>query len=206
MLLDRSCFSLACGLRKPVYLLGQRSVKPQWFSAPFKIDDEQEKSGAGCGHRWPWSPVLANPAGRWPAAASGILEHLRNAQGCGNVPVWATFSWCLFFPEFTGRDGGLGAEATPSAERCPSTPPCGFKQHCFSAGSLPFRRWTCGACGQLAFLLPIRAKTFIWPNEATLYYSKSKCPLAILVWCLSSCVFSLIWGLCGFSKKINIRG
>ena len=27
-----------------------------------------------------------------------------------------------------------------------------------------------------------KVKTFIWPNEATLDYSKSKCPLAI--WCL----------------------
>lgn len=32
-----------------------------------------------------------------------------------------------------------------------------------------------------ASLLPIRVKTFIWPDEAALYYSKSKCPLAIRV-------------------------
>ena len=35
-------------------------------------------------------------------------------------------------------------------------------------------------CVPLESLLPIKVKTFIWPNEGALDYSKSKCPLAIL--------------------------
>ena len=37
-----------------------------------------------------------------------------------------------------------------------------------------------GLGGAARVFASIKAKTFIWPNEATLDDSKSKCPLAIL--------------------------
>lgn len=70
----------------------------------------------------------------------GMLVCERLSQG-----GWEAEFKRLFSLEFTSRDGCLRAEVIPHTAQHPSTPPRGWKEHCLSAGSLPFRRETCGA-------------------------------------------------------------
>lgn len=59
-------------------------------------------------------------------------------------------------------------------------------------------------CVQLKSLFPIKVKTFSWPNEATLDYSKSKCPSAILCLVFAFlCILSYLGTLWVSSKSIQ---
>lgn len=134
-----------------------------------------------------------------PLRGSGSVRKIQAAVG--NVHVgdgsvrYRPELTCLLSQKWATRDGmpyGWGSLPATGYEWWlkPSdfqiTPPCGWEMMlapCLAFGFVEVNLWLfedLGVCVQLESLLPIKVKTFIWPNEATLEYSKSKCPLAIL--------------------------